>query len=404
MEIFKRRRILMLNFEYPPIGGGAATANYHLLDELAGDDEVRVVLVTSSSGPRPEVYRQASNITVIRLNVGKRDPHFWRIMEIFRWSWQAYWVCRRLLRKQEFHLCHCWFGWPAGIIGFLLRGKVPYIVSLRGSDVPGYNERLGALDRLVLPVLSRQVWHRAMAVTANSRELKRLSGKTSEMRNMQVICNGVDIRRFRPGPPHPGRGVRLLFVGRLIRRKGLCYLLEAVRTLVAEKRACTLQIAGGGPEMERLRRFCEVHHLQDHVRFLGNVDRRHIPAIYRQADILVLPSLEESLANVMLEAMASGLPVITTRTGAAELVNGNGFVVPKEDSAALKEAITAYLEDPGLLALHGRQSRHLAKLMSWRAAAKAYLGLYAEHGRPPTAAAAPEMNQGGGIRHAMASR
>ncbi|MDA8164335.1 MAG: glycosyltransferase family 4 protein [Desulfobacteraceae bacterium] len=381
----QKRHILMLNFEYPPVGGGAATATYHLLREFAGQEGVRVALVTSSAGNRREIYRQAPNITIIRLRVGKKDLHFWRIPEICSWSWQAYWLCRRMLRKREYHLCHCWFGWPAGLIGYLLRGKVPYIVSLRGSDVPGYNQRLALLDRFFFPWLSRRIWGQARMVTANSMQLKRLSENTSRACPVQVIGNGVDVHRFRPSRGHKRRvGLRLLFVGRLISRKGVKFLLEAVRDLVEENSGNPglLHIAGDGPEARRLRQFCLAHRLEQHVRFLGNVPRERIAVLYRKADVLVLPSLQESHANVVLEAMASGLPIITTKTGAAELLDGNGFVVPAMSSSALKEAITAYLADPALLTLHGRQSRRLAERMSWAAAAKTYLHLYAEHGKP----------------------
>ena len=99
-----------------------------------------------------------------------------------------------------------------------------------------------------------------------------------------------------------------------------------------------------------------------------------MPGVYRDADLFVLPSQNEGMSVALLEAMASGLPVIVTPTGGTEeLVDGNGRVVPWNDPAALADALAHLAADPEARARMGRRSREIALKFSWTAVAKAYL-------------------------------
>ncbi len=366
----------MLNYEFPPVGGGAAIANYYLLKEFASNPDLEVDLVTSGSISKFEVEQFSDNIRIFKLNVCKRDPHYWTTSEIVRWTWKAYWFSRRLINKNEYDLCHCWSGWPPGIIGYLFRKKVPYIIALRGSDVPGYNPRLKILDKLIFRFISRIIWKNAKVVTALSMNLKKLAWETSNKINIEVVYNGVDTDKFKPVINKSDFGIDILFVGRLIRRKGIINLLKAFREVYDEYRNCKLTIVGGGPKKRYLEDFCRRVKIESGVRFLGAVEYKDIDKIYEKASIFVLPSLEESLSNVVQEAMASGLPIITTDTGAAELIDENGFIVEKGDYKQIKKAIIEYISNPKLMRRHGLQSRRIAEKMSWSNNARAYVKIY----------------------------
>lgn len=365
----------MLNFEYPPIGGGAAIAIYHLLEEFKNCPDWEIDLVTSCSNGF-EIESLSENITMFKLGIKKKDLHFWRMSEIASWTWKAYWFYRRLINEKKYDLCHCWFGWPSGIIGYLFRKKVPYIVALRGSDVPGYNERLKILDRIGLKFISRIIWRNAKAVTASSNDLRKLAKKTFEEINIDVIYNGVNIDEFSPKVNESNSNFEILFVGRLIKRKGIEYLLQAFREVFKEYKNCKLTIAGEGPERMHLENYCRKMKIKQSVKFLKAVERKDLPKVYQKVSAFVLPSLEESLSNAMLEAMASGLPIITSKTGTSELVDKNGFVVEKGNYIQIKEAILKYIRYPDLLIRHGQQSRKLAEKMTWSYTAKAYTEIY----------------------------
>ena len=367
-------KLLMLNFEFPPIGGGAANANYYLLKEFAKNPDLEVDLITTSSNNKYEYERFSKNIDILKLNINKKDLYYWRMPEIALWTWKAYWLSKKLIKGEKYDLCHCWFGWPAGIIGYLLRKKIHYIVALRGSDVPGYNERLKTLDQFFFKFISKIVWKNAKAVTTNSKNLKELSEETFNTENIPIVRNGVNIDEFKPVIDKSE--FNILFVGRFIKRKGIIYLIKAFREILFEYNNCKLTIVGGGPEREYLERFCKQTEFRTKVEFIETVKHDDIAAIYQNAHLLVLPSLEESSANVILEAMASGLPIITTNTGAAELIDGNGFIVKRENYKQIKKAIIQYINNPELLRKHGRQSRKIAEKMSWNNAAKEYINIY----------------------------
>ncbi len=137
----------------------------------------------------------------------------------------------------------------------------------------------------------------------------------------------------------------------------------------------TLTVAGDGPEAERLAELAGEYGVS--VRFLGNVAHEELPELYRAHDAFVLPSRNEGMSDTVLEAMASGLPVIVTNVGdTAELVEGNGIVVPVDDAGALREAIITFRDSCGLRDEMGRRSREVALGYSWEEVAEAYYQLY----------------------------
>jgi len=208
-----------------------------------------------------------------------------------------------------------------------------------------------------------------------SNNLKNLAQRTFDRINIQVIYNGVDADKFKP-VINENSNLTILFVGRLIKRKGIKYLLRAFKEVHDEYKSCELTIVGEGPKRKYLENLCKQMNIESGVNFLGGIKYKDIANVYKKASIVVLPSLEESLGNVTLEAMASGLPLITTNTGAAELIDKNGFIVNKRDYKQIKKAIIEYIKNPELRRKHGQQSREIAEKMSWSNSAKAYIEIY----------------------------
>jgi glycosyltransferase involved in cell wall biosynthesis len=367
----------MLNYEFPPLGGGSGNATYYLLKEFAKHPSLRVDLVTSSAGTSLEEEEFSDRIRLYRLPVGKKEQHFWTMPEIARWTWRAYWLTRKLINSNGYDLCHCWSGWPSGVIGFALRNELPYLVGLRGSDVPGYNERLRLLDRLVFRHVSRLIWRTASSMTAVSDHLRELAQKTSSQAKIQVIHNGVDAAHFTPG--NKPEQFTVLYVGRLIARKGVTHLVRAFRESCDEVKDPRLIIVGEGPERLPLQEYCRHEGIEDLVSFMGILDHKELPSVYRRASVFVMPALEEAMPNALLEAMASGLPLITTDTGAREMIDENGIVVSIGSDLAIRDAISQYIRDPELLERHRKQSRLLAERTTWAGVANAYLELYERH-------------------------
>lgn len=372
-----RPRVLILNYEYPPLGGGAANALSYLLREFAALDEMDYDLVTSSPDGRFEIVELADNASIHKMAVRKANRHYWTQKEIIDYTFKASRYARRLLDGKSYALCHAFFAIPCGVMAYRMRGRLPYIVSLRGSDVPGFNSRFNWMNAALKPVF-RQVLKGAAAVQANSEVLRNLAHQTSAGIQIDVIHNGVDCRQFTPMTRSFGaRPLRLLSVCRLIGRKGTDDLIRALPAVKKGLGPVELTIAGEGNLKESLSALAASEGVAQDIKWLGVVDHDDLPAIYRGSDLFVLPSHFEGMSNALLEAMASGLPVVVTDTGGAiELIKGNGLVVKAGDSIALARAIIEILgsHDGGIA--FGARSREIAGTFSWENVARQYLQTY----------------------------
>jgi glycosyltransferase involved in cell wall biosynthesis len=185
---------------------------------------------------------------------------------------------------------------------------------------------------------------------------------------IHVVPYGVDTERFHPPAVDsalqsgPGGSLRILFVGRVGQRKGIGYLLRAVAEL-RRTREVTLRVVGNlWGEQEPYRPFSE-----DYLHLPRQPDSIY-PQVYREADVFVLPSLIEGFGLVILEAMASGLPVIVTpNTGGRDIVTDGveGFIVPIRDTSALKERLVFLQDNPDARRQMGMAARVKAEQYGW---------------------------------------
>ncbi len=364
------KRILVLNYEFPPLGGGAANATYYLLKEFSSYPDLQIDLVTSSVDTF-KIEKFANNITIHYLDIKKNGNfHYQSMKDLLSYSFLAYKYCKKLKAEKQFDLVHAFFGIPCGYIAMKL--GLPYIVSLRGSDVPFYNTRFQLLDRFVFQRLSRKIWKRAKAVVANSQGLKDLALQTLPTQNIGVIYNGVDTAKFAPENSKTKNTVlKLVSTGRLIERKGYQYLLEALKDI----QGVELTLVGDGNLRTELEKYAVENKLL--VKFFGRATQEEVIHILQDSDVFVLPSLNEGMSNSILEAMACGLPIITTNTGGAnELVTKNGFIIEKASVTELKDAINKFIENKDLIQSLGENSRTLAETMSWNFVASDYKKMY----------------------------
>ncbi|THB64918.1 MAG: glycosyltransferase family 4 protein, partial [Spirochaetaceae bacterium] len=241
-------RVLLLNYEYPPLGGGAGNATMHLMQELAKRNDIDVSLITSAVG-KARVQNLSSAARIFFLDIGKTSDslHYQSFRDLLMYSWKAYRFARKLIKNERIDVVHAFFGVPCGWIAKRL--GLPYIVSLRGSDVPGYSKRMRLLENLGMRRLSAGIWQRAAYTVANSKGLADLAAKTVPQQ-YPIIPNGVDCETFCPPETDDnnrleGEPLRLISTGRLIPRKGYDLLIQA---LGQEE----LVLIGDGPEKQNL--------------------------------------------------------------------------------------------------------------------------------------------------------
>lgn len=360
----------MLNYEFPPLGGGAANATYHLLKEFSKTKEIEIDLVTSSTNEF-KIEQFSTNIKIHYLDIGKKDNlHYQSNKDLLKYSYESYKYSKKLLKKKPFDLCHAFFGIPCGYIAMKL--KIPYIVSLRGSDVPFYNKRFEKLDKLVFKKLSKKIWKNSVATVTNSSGLEELALESSPKQKIEIIYNGVNTEKFKPlKKEKTNKKTVLISTGRLIERKGYQYLIPALKGL----NDFELQLIGDGNLTNELKKMAKKNKVN--VEFLGKKEHKDVINYLQKADIFILPSKNEGMSNSTLEAMACGLPIITTDTGGSkELIKNNGFIIEKESAESIKQTLKKYEQNKTLIKKHGKNSREIAQKMSWENMAKKYLELY----------------------------
>ncbi len=369
-------RILIVSYEYPPIGGGGASALQSILKHLASNPNHQILVVTSSPDSERHVLRMGESVLIHRLPVQKRDLFYWRRLEVLRFIKVALAYCRDLLNAEPWDMAVGFFGFPSGLIPWRYRKRLPYIVLLRGSDVPGFNPRFG-IDYLFLRPLFKRIWRGAVSVAANSRKLVELASQTCPELEFEIVRNGVDCERFRVSEEPPADGpVRLAVAARLIPRKAVHQVLEVLHDLAEGVSPWILNIYGDGPERPRLEAMSKEFGLKDRVFFHGHIDRSEMAERLASADLFVMPSLWEGMSNAVLEAMACGLPVIVTKTGGAEeLVSDNGFVITPGDTDELATALGKLIDNPEARRAMGLRSREHAESMSWDKTADKFLEL-----------------------------
>ena len=261
---------------------------------------------------------------------------------------------------------------PAGALGYALNltHRLPYVLSLQGPDVPGFEERYNWLYPFLKPLI-RRIWRRAGAVTAISAEQAALARRTMPHFKLVTIPNGVDTDAFCPAEKEAKQEVNLVCAARLIERKGQHHLLEALARLHGCcRRPVRVTLVGTGDAEPKLRDLAARLQIAQAVTFQGYVPREAMAQVYQAADIFVLPSQQEGMSIALLEAMASGLPVVVTQTGGTdELVTKglNGDIVPWADVPALTQALKTLAEDEATRVRMGAESRRRTIRFGWPA-------------------------------------
>jgi glycosyltransferase involved in cell wall biosynthesis len=297
----------------------------------------------------------------------------------------------RVAQKKRATIMHAHWVIPGGVIAAAAAGSVPLVVSLHGSDV--FVAEQHGLARLA----ARSAFNRARWVTACSEDLRaRAVGLGADATRSSVISYGVDSERFRPGVDLRSTGRELLriadnvplilAVGRLVKKKGFEYLIDAAAILKARQPQLRVCIAGDGDLETSLRARAHTAGVGGTVQFLGAVSHDVVPALLAAADVAVAPSVHDDAGNVdglpntVMEIMASGAPLVATPAGGIAAVATDRVtarLVAERDVAALASAIDELLRDRTAAAIMGHRAREfVCRHHSWARVAQEFEDVY----------------------------
>lgn len=255
------------------------------------------------------------------------------------------------------------------------------------------NEKMMLRFNFILRSSEKKLMNRSDALIAVSKytvdELTELYGVDEE--KIHVIYNGVDINKFKPKTDKTKlrkefgleeKQKIILFVGRLYHRKGLEILLHSIPSVIQEFKDVKFAISGTGfkEKEESLRKLAKKLDIEEYVTFLGYVPDQKLPFLYAASEVFVLPAIYENFPFAILEAQATGLPVISTKVGGIpEFLtdNENGFLIDPGDSTQLTQRVVNLLQNPKLAKEVGARGRKLiVEKLSWRLITGQVIDLY----------------------------
>jgi glycosyltransferase involved in cell wall biosynthesis len=404
VEADARPRLLVLASTYPRWPGDPEPGFVHeLAKRLAGRFRVVVLGPHAPGAKRRESmdgvevvrYRYAPAALETLVNDGgivtnlKRSR--WKLLLVPAFVLAQAWAAWRIARRDRIDVIHAHWLLPQGLIAALLQSlpgrKVPFVVTSHGAD-------LYALRGKALAALKRFVLRRCAAATVvSSAMLESLRGIGAPTVKVSVLSMGVDVSgRFKPDSTIERSGDEILFVGRLVEKKGVAHLIRALPRVLAQRPSVRLTIAGFGPYEAQLRTEALAAGVAAHVDFLGALPQSRLPELYQRAGVFVAPFVradsgdQEGLPVALMEAIACGCPILAGDVAGLHDMLGehaHAVVFDPFDEDGLADRIVATLADPhaaGERALG--MGAHVRQRFDWENIAARYGAILAEAASP----------------------
>ena len=371
-------RILCLNYEYPPVGGGGGRIAHRINAELAGRGHaVRVQTAGLRHLPAREVV---DGVEIFRAGSFRKKEDTCTVPEMSHYLITSFLPTLRHIRHWKPHVVHAHFAVPTGALAYkasLLTG-VPYVLTAHLGDVPGgVPEQTAGLFRIVQP-FTRPIWKRAAAITAVSTFVADLAERAYR-RRPEVILNGISLG------PRPEIEIRsppcLLMVGRLSVQKNPLLAIRAlaqIRDLPWE-----FHIIGDGPLRAEMEGVAKSAGIENKTRFHGWLDAAQVSVAMANADALLLTSHSEGLPMAAIEALDRGLAIVSSRIGGvADVVeDGRNGSLCEPNPESFAAALRAIFSDPEKLRAMRVASSALAGRFDLSRSVDAYERILKSHSR-----------------------
>ncbi len=318
--------LLILNYEYPPLGGGAGVISKYHAENLAKQG-VRVTVLTTWFEGEKEV-EEFERLKIIRLKSKRKFLYKSTPDEWISWIFKTKEFLRTYLKENKIDFCIANFALPSGEVARYLNRKygLPYVVISHGQDIPWFFPQQMFKYHILTYFWIKNICVRATNLILQTQAMKRNADRfMRKYRNKNIIIpNGCDINMFNPDKTKKKDRFKIIFVGRLVEQKDPMTFLSAIKSVKKELGSdFEVSILGDGPLLKKMQRFVEKNMLNEIVQFRGWLTKEELLYEYQSSHLQVISSKAEAMSVAALESLSCGLYIISTP------VSGNTDIIEK---------------------------------------------------------------------------
>lgn len=372
-------KLLVLNYEYPPLGGGAGIISKNIAEGLAALGNEVTVLTTYYSGTEEDSVE--NGVHVIRLKSKRKDVFQSNIREMLSWMICAKRFLKKHLQVGKYDLCFANYALPCGEVAYSMKEMfhLPYVVISHGHDIPWFFPEQMMWYHAACYHWIRKICMQSRRNYVQSDEMLSninafLGGTTAKNK---LIFNGWNRDKFFPDESKRANKFTILFAGRLVMQKDPMTFLKAIKIAKERIAGFEVHIVGDGKMRKKMEDFVMQNGLESIVVFKNWLTKPEIIAEYQSASLTVMPSLAEGMSMALLEALACGQYVIATKVSNNEKLitaGKNGDFIEKKDYKSLADKIIDF-HDNKFLHNYTVPAEHfdsLAEQFDWKNIVKQY--------------------------------
>lgn len=353
-----RMNILLVNYEYKPQCGGAGFGTYNLASQLVQlGHKVDILVGWDYKFGNPE---NIEGVCAEYIKVHKKNIHQSTALGLLEFVCKGMLRINKMTRKKRYDVVQFYFSVPTGLLKYGVHAKIPYVISLRGMDVPGFHKDKYSLLSIVTKPFNRNIVKNADAVTALSTEFGKMFNLFEPSVEPRIIPNGLEIQDFQVKEHYSDRVSKFVSVTRLTSYKKIDIMIKAFVELHKKYEYISLDIYGEGFQKEELDQMIDEYDAGDYVALKGYENTEVLKKKLCEYDAFELLTVSDSFGNVFIEAMACGLPIICARAGGpCDIVidHVTGVFVEPNDLNDTIEKMEWCLEHPNEMKAYGNAGR-----------------------------------------------
>jgi glycosyltransferase involved in cell wall biosynthesis len=343
-------RILMLNYEYPPLGGGAGVITQHISEGLANKGHQITILTTWFDGQEDDLT--TDNLRIIRLHSKRKCIFQSNPIEMLSWMFAAKKFLKKHLINEKYDFCFANFALPGGEVAYSMKlmFRLPYIILSHGHDIPWFMPEQMMWYHAFTYQWIRKITLHSKRNYVQSKDMKEnidnFIGKSFNYKN-KIIHNGWNSSIFKADYTKRSKTFIVLFPGRLVKQKDPMSFLNAILIIKGKIPNFEVHILGDGKLRSKMESFVEKHKLEKTIIFKSWISKTEMLKEYQTAALTVLPSLNEGMSIATLEALACGQYVVVTKISNNEdLITAgvNGEFIGKKNPNEIAQKILDFYE------------------------------------------------------------